>query len=315
MLFLVRTGARLAWRAAVASILVGAVHLQVAGAQIIESPQKLPEAAVVPSAPAEAAVPAPAAPAPLAKPYYIEFRSRSAHNYGHTFSIYGRLSGPGKIASKTVAGLHPATESSVPWVIGHFVAVPSETGASDGDLEDQYVTARFHVALTADEYKKVVGFIKSLQAKSPVWHAVAYNCNAFVGDIAKFMGMEPPGSMLMPAAYIEALKEQNIGKTGLIGTPTKVVSAEALRAQALKSGGRARKEGTKDGSTTGGSQAAPATRPQAAPAARPQAASDTAAETTGHAPAAAAPKPAAKPAQRTSAVKEPEPKPIPHNIH
>src|SRR3954454_2312840 len=131
---------------------------------------------------------------PADKPYYIEFRARNAQSYGHTFSIYGRVNASGKIATSTVAGLHPFTESAVPWMVGHLMAVPSETGASDGDTDDQYVLARFQVALSAEEFKKVVGYIKELQAKSPVWHAVLYNCNAFVGDIAKFMGMDTPAS-------------------------------------------------------------------------------------------------------------------------
>jgi hypothetical protein len=171
------------------------------------------------------------------KPYYIEFRSRSAQSYGHTFSIYGRLNG-GKIASKTVAGLHPFTESALPWMVGHLILVPSETGASDGDTEDQYVTARFRVALSQAEYVKVTTFIKDLQKKSPVWHAVLYNCNAFVGDLARFMGMETPSStMLMPAEYINGLRDLNISRTataGLIGTPVRVEDPAKLRAQALK---------------------------------------------------------------------------------
>src|SRR3954462_1262733 len=172
------------------------------------------------------------------KAYYIEFRSRSAQSYGHTFSIYGRLNGQGKIASKAVAGLHPFSESAVPWMIGHLFLVPSETGASDGDTEDQYVTARFRVALSQAEYAKVTTFIKGLQKKSPVWHAVLYNCNAFVGDIARFMGMETPSStMLMPAEYINGLRDLNISRTataGLIGTPVRVEDPAKLRAQALK---------------------------------------------------------------------------------
>jgi hypothetical protein len=174
----------------------------------------------------------------------VEFRARSAHNYGHTFLIHGRLNANGNIATKTVAGLHPATESSVPWMIGHFVAVPSETGASDGDTEDQYVIARFRVVLTAEQYKKVLGHIKALQAKSPVWHAVLYNCNAFVGDIAADMGMEKPSSsMLMPAAYINELRDLNISKTtGITGTPVKVQSPEQLRAEALRNLERGKKK-------------------------------------------------------------------------
>jgi hypothetical protein len=177
--------------------------------------------------------------ASVGKPYYIEFRSRSAQSYGHTFSIYGRLNGQGKIASKAVAGLHPFSESAVPWMIGHLFLVPSETGASDGDTEDQYVTARFRVALSQAEYAKVTTFIKDLQKKSPVWHAVLYNCNAFVGDIARFMGLETPSStMLMPAEYINGLRDLNISRkaaAGVIGTPVKVEDPAKLRAQALKS--------------------------------------------------------------------------------
>ncbi len=176
---------------------------------------------------------------PANKPYYIEFRARNAQTYGHTFSIYGRVNENGKIATSAVAGLHPATESALPWMVGHFVVVPSETGASDGDKDDQYVLARFHVALSADEFKKVVGYVKELQAKSPMWHAVLYNCNAFVGDIAKFMGMETPAStLLMPADYINGLKKLNMKRTGIIGTPVEVMSAERLREAALRAQGK-----------------------------------------------------------------------------
>jgi hypothetical protein len=194
----------------------------------------------------------------VAKPYYIEFRSRSAQSYGHTFSIYGRLNGQGKIASKTVAGLHPFTESALPWMVGHLVVVPSETGASDGDTEDQYVTARFRVALNQDEYKKVTGFVKELQKKSPLWHAVLYNCNAFVGDIARFMGMETPAStMLMPADYINSLRDLNISRVnvaGVIGTPVKVADAAKLRAEALKAVARSEKSASKERRESGSSK-------------------------------------------------------------
>jgi hypothetical protein len=231
------------WSVAVAMCAVLALSPAQVRAQIVEESKPVaaaaPPEAAQPAAPAATAMAAPAAEASQGKPYYIEFRARSAQSYGHTFSIYGRLGGNGQIVTKTVSGLHPATESPVPWMIGHFVLVPSETGASDGDKEDQYVTARFRMNLSAEEYKKVVGYIKSLEAKSPVWHAVLYNCNAYVGDIAKFMGMEVPSStMLMPAAYINELRQLNINKKGLIGTPRNVASADQLRAEALRSGKR-----------------------------------------------------------------------------
>ena len=172
---------------------------------------------------------------PADKPYFIEFRARNADSYGHTFSIYGRVNANGKVGAFTVAGLHPISESPVPWMIGHLMAVPSETGASDGDMDDQYVLARFHVALSAEEFKKVVAYVKEHQKNSPMWHAVLYNCNAWVGDVAKFMGMDVPASpLLMPADYINSLKKLNMHKAGIVGTPLEVASPAQLREARLR---------------------------------------------------------------------------------
>lgn len=149
-----------------------------------------------------------------AKPYFVEFRARSALSYGHTFLVYGHVGQ--KIPADHVAGLHPATESSVPWMIGHVVFVPSETGPSDGDTEDQYIIARYRVQLTQAEYAKATAFIRRLQANSPLWHAVFYNCNAFVADVAKSIGLRTPNStLLMPMEYINALRDLNSGSSEL----------------------------------------------------------------------------------------------------
>ncbi|WAJ31229.1 hypothetical protein [Antarcticirhabdus aurantiaca] len=141
--------------------------------------------------------------------YYIEFRARSAESYGHTFAMFGRRDRSGKILTREVAGLHPASTSDVPYVLGHLVPVPSETGPSDGDLEDRYMTARYRIDLNRREYEDVVGYIRRLQASSPVWHAVLYNCSTFVGKIANHMGLRAPNSLLFPKTYIETLRAMN----------------------------------------------------------------------------------------------------------
>ena len=147
------------------------------------------------------------APSKTSKPYFVEFRARSALSYGHTFAVYGRVGA--KTGSAQVAGLHPFTESSIPWMMGHLIPVPSETGASDGDTEDQYIIARYRVRLTEPEYRKMTEYIRRLQASSPVWHAVLYNCNAFVADIARSIGLRTPSSLQMPKEFINDLKDLN----------------------------------------------------------------------------------------------------------
>jgi hypothetical protein len=164
------------------------------------------------------------------KPYFIEFRARSALSYGHTFLVHGKAGQ--KITSKDVIGLHPATESSLPWMVGHLVPVVSETGASDGDFEDEYVIARYRVGLTEAEYKKTLATMRSMQKDHPVWHAVLYNCNRFVGDIAESMGLKSPSnSLLMPKDYINTLKELNGGRPDLNGSDSTTTAHAAKRQQ------------------------------------------------------------------------------------
>ncbi len=150
------------------------------------------------------------------KRYFVEFRSRSALSYGHTFLVHGKLNANGQIGRVTaaqVAGLHPATESTVPWMIGHLIPVVSETGASDGDTEDEYTTAAYKITLTEQEYARVSAYIRNHQKNSPLWHAVLYNCNAWVGDVAKFMGLKAPSkTMSYPEEYITAMAAMNGGK-------------------------------------------------------------------------------------------------------
>lgn len=148
-------------------------------------------------------------------PYFIEFRSRYALSYGHAFVVFGRLNSGGKvgrIVPSMVAGLHPAGEGPELWTVGHVVPVPSETGASDGDTEAEYVSARWQVRLTRAEYDRVVAFIRQHQKESTTWHAAFYNCNAWVGDVARFMGFEAPFHWLKPQDYITRMKELNDGK-------------------------------------------------------------------------------------------------------
>ena len=103
--------------------------------------------------------------------------SRYAWDYGHTYIVHGRVGEPP--TKDNVAGLSPVGDDSTAWVIGHYVPVPAETGWTDGDLEDKYVTARYRVLMNKEEYDRVVAYIKDLQGRSHVWSAELYNCNAF----------------------------------------------------------------------------------------------------------------------------------------
>jgi len=142
--------------------------------------------------------------------YYIEFRSRFSWDYGHTFLVHGRV---GEAPTKaSVAGLSPVGDDATAWVIGHYVPVPAETGWTDGDLEDKYITARYRVLMNKDEYDRVMAFVKDLQSRSHTWSAELYNCNAFVADVANYMGLKVPSSTLIyPKVFVNHMRLINTG--------------------------------------------------------------------------------------------------------
>jgi hypothetical protein len=151
------------------------------------------------------------------RPYFIEFRARAAANYGHMYVLYGRVNGRDQIVASRIAGLHPAGDANdcfncslFNWTVGHLVPVPSETGASDGDLEEKYVTARYRVWLTAAEFKKVDTYIRKLQADNPTWNALFNNCVGFGRNIAEFMGLKVPAFVwLEPKDFVEGMRDDN----------------------------------------------------------------------------------------------------------
>ena len=140
-------------------------------------------------------------------PYYVDFRARTAASYGHAFVWFGKTSEK----KVEVAGLHPAGDV-LPYVLGHLMFVPSETGASYGDLDVQYLTASYRVYLSEADARKVFAHIKHLQATSPLWNAETANCTAFIGQIATFMGLKVPFHLKKPEEYVNELKAMNGGR-------------------------------------------------------------------------------------------------------
>ena len=139
-------------------------------------------------------------------PYYVDFRARTAASWGHVFVWYGKTSE----RQVEVAGLTPAGDT-LAYVVGYLTWVPSETGASYGDLDPEYLTASYRVYLNEPDAKRVFAYIRKLQASSPVWSAEISNCTSFIGSIADFMGLKVPVRWLRPEEYVNRLKTMNGG--------------------------------------------------------------------------------------------------------
>lgn len=154
------------------------------------------------------------------RPYFVEFRARSALSYGHASVVFGKLrNGKIPVDSKGVldpklvqiSGLHPATNDPAQWARGHVAPVPAETGPSDGDFEDAYVTARYQVNLTEAEFRQFVRIVNKHKQSYPYWYAPNYatNCLGYIGSIAKDMGLNVPVIPSMPKKFVEHMKKLN----------------------------------------------------------------------------------------------------------
>lgn len=140
-------------------------------------------------------------------PFYVDFRARTAASWGHAFVWYGKASE----RAVEVAGLTPAGDT-LAYMLGYFTFVPSETGASYGDLDPEYLTASYRVYLNETDAKRVFAYIKKLQTSSPVWNAETMNCTSFIGSIADFMGLKTPVRWRRPDDYVNNLREMNDGR-------------------------------------------------------------------------------------------------------
>ena len=152
--------------------------------------------------------------------YFVEFRARNAASYGHMYVMFGKVNPHHEVVKSEIAGLFPAGDtrgcencSIYYWSIGHVLPVPSEIGASDGDLEEQYILARFRVWIDADQYQRLSAYIKERKAQKGPWNALFANCAIFGRDVASFLDlkMSPPAAMgiLYPQGMVEAIREAN----------------------------------------------------------------------------------------------------------
>jgi hypothetical protein len=159
------------------------------------------------------------------KRFFVEFRARNAASYGHMYVMYGEANERHEVIRSEIAGFFPAGDSRTcencsvyNWTIGHVIPVASEIGASDGDLEEQFVLARYRVWIDAAQYKRLVAYINRRKAHLGPWHAFLNNCVTFGRDVAVYLNMKVPVLMaispsvvMYPKDVVEWLRDANDG--------------------------------------------------------------------------------------------------------
>ena len=141
-------------------------------------------------------------------PYYIEFRVARIGAYGHSYVAYGRLNASGQPAEFRYTDLHPTGNYAL-MAIGHLVPVPANT-KWDPEVLTLPVASSYRRKLTATQYAKLLAAIQRANAnKQPYWNAVSNNCNHYVGELARAVGLRTPMNFQVSYAFIPALRDLN----------------------------------------------------------------------------------------------------------
>jgi hypothetical protein len=93
-------------------------------------------------------------------------------------------------------------------VLGHFFPMEAAT-TPEKDTLGYKLASRFRQPLTAAKYRRLKLVIVHIRAAHHSWSVLAYNCNDFVADVARGMGMHTPTTLSLPYDFIPTLQAIN----------------------------------------------------------------------------------------------------------
>ena len=138
--------------------------------------------------------------------YFVEIRARPGpYILGHIFIVYGLLNAHGKIVHAQVVGFSP--DSDRHWV-ALFIPVRGLVDRQKSDIKTASNTI-YRRYLTAAEFHQLDAKVRQFRATKPAWHLLFNNCNHFVGEIAKSIGLHSPSSLMLPPTYVVRLHDLN----------------------------------------------------------------------------------------------------------
>jgi hypothetical protein len=140
--------------------------------------------------------------------HYIEFRVARIGTYGHSYVAYGRLDARGSPAEFNYADLHPMG-GYLGMALGHVLPVPANTEWNP-DVAKLPVASVYRRKLTSGEYKKLLAAVRLARAnRNPYWNGLTNNCNHFVAELARSIGLRVPPGLLLSYAFVPALRDLN----------------------------------------------------------------------------------------------------------
>jgi hypothetical protein len=143
----------------------------------------------------------------IGRPYFVDFRAGLESITGHSYIVFGRVDARGRVISIQHAEIYPKDDDAGLFV-GIFVPVRASVRVKDGDSTQETVV-NYRRYLTAAEYGRMMQAIRKERRHDVIWSVWLFNCNDFTSNIAEALGLRTPSSLLLPHAYISALRLLN----------------------------------------------------------------------------------------------------------
>jgi len=146
-------------------------------------------------------------PPPGRAGYFVDFRSRPAYLFGHSFIVYGRLDERGKPVETHRAGIYPI-DGQAGLIMGSVWPVRASVRGVDEDYKER-ASNSYRRRLSAAQYAKLLRVVGGLKRSEREWNLLFKNCNDFAIEVAKGMDMTTPPSWLPPYYFVDGLRLLN----------------------------------------------------------------------------------------------------------
>lgn len=139
--------------------------------------------------------------------YFVDFRARRGALLGHNFIVYGRLGPQGRPLDVEYAGNYPA-DGPMGLIVGSVIPVRTRIGPVKGDFTDPAAIV-YRRKLTAAQFARLKWTVRQIRATEHHWHLVFFNCNDFVVEVTRSIGLRSPSPWLLPHAFVAELRALN----------------------------------------------------------------------------------------------------------
>ncbi len=148
--------------------------------------------------------------------YFVDFRARPGGVFGHTFVVYGRMDGRGRVRQPRYAGLYPDGVLSQTALLA-LLAVPGNVrgGPADHHRRPDVIYRR---RISAAAYARLAGTVHHERKMPQTWDLIFYNCNSFAAEVASSIGLRTPPTFEFPTDFVRDLYVMNCSN-GVVRAP------------------------------------------------------------------------------------------------